>query len=68
MFFIILTGILILVYAIDSLANLNKYLAQRNYIKAEMNRSRSQKEYEHWKKRLIRLRLRQIPIIGLFIK
>jgi len=67
-FFISLGGIIVFAYTISYLLNINRYIIQRNYIKAEMNRSRSEREYKYWKRKLKKLRLRQIPVIGFFFR
>ena len=65
-FFISLGGIVIFAYAVSYLFNINRYIVQRNYIKAEMNRSRSEREYKYWKRELKRLYLHSLPLIGRF--
>ena len=44
------------------------YLKQRKYIKGEMDRSFSEREYRYWKRKLKRLHLDYIPVIGGVIK
>ncbi len=44
------------------------YLKQRKYIKGEMERSFSEREYKYWKRKLKILYLDFIPFIGNVIK
>ncbi len=40
----------------------------RNYILMEMERADTDEEYDHWKKELRKLYLRNIPFFGRFVK
>ena len=44
------------------------YFMQRKYIKGEMDRAFSEREYRYWKRKLSRLHLDYIPIIGGIVK
>lgn len=68
------TMIIILVFAvlvIFIVTFINAYLPfkeRKDYIKMEIGRSDSEREYRYWKKELKRLYLQSIPIIGRFFK
>lgn len=50
---------------------INAYLPfkeRRDYIKMEIGRSDSEREYRYWKKELKRLYIKSIPLIGRFFK
>ncbi len=43
------------------------FITERNYIKRELLRASSSREYRHWKRRLKRLYILNIPILGKLI-
>ncbi len=66
--FLIIAIIVLLIVVLVWIVKLNIYIHQQEYIKIEMNRSHSKKEYEYWERKLKRCRLKLIPIVGYFIK
>ncbi len=67
-FFLILIIIALFIFiTVFSICSLKPFLEMRNYIKMEMSRSGSEKEYNHWKRKLKRHYVLQIPIIGKYI-
>lgn len=46
--------------------NIKPLLKEREYIKMEIKRSFSKREYKYWKNKLKKLYLQHIPLIGRF--
>ena len=45
-----------------------QYINERDYIKAQMQSSHSKREYIYWKRKLKKLYLNYLPLIGRFLR
>ncbi len=45
-----------------------QYINEREYIKAQMQSSHSKREYIYWKRKLKKLYLNYLPLIGRFLR
>ena len=67
---IILLVVMVVVYLLLLLVfkGILPYMKQRKYLKGELDRALSEREYKYWNKKLRRLYLDYIPILGKIIK